>query len=80
MTTVPEVGLLLLLLYLLLPFLQVVLALEAGLLYSSIALPTDYDCWKESQVLHLFCSYSCPYSSSYSSSCSFFRWWTWLPC
>jgi len=35
MTTVPEV----------------VLAKEAGLLYAAIAMPTDYDCWKEGQVV-----------------------------
>ena len=30
---------------------QVVLAKEAGLLYAAIAMPTDYDCWKEGQVV-----------------------------
>lgn len=35
MTTVPEV----------------VLAREAGIAYASIALPTDYDCWKDDQVV-----------------------------
>merc|ERR1719193_1731924 len=35
MTTVPEV----------------VLAKEAGLSYAAIAMPTDYDCWKEGQVV-----------------------------
>merc|ERR1712226_1036254 len=35
MTTVPEV----------------VLAKEAGLSYAAIALPTDWDCWKEGQVV-----------------------------
>lgn len=34
MTTIPEVT----------------LAKEAGLCYASIALPTDYDCWKEEAV------------------------------
>lgn len=28
-----------------------VLAKEAGLLYAAIAMPTDYDCWKEGQVV-----------------------------
>ena len=31
--------------------LQVVLAKEAGLSYAAIAMPTDYDCWKEGQVV-----------------------------
>ena len=30
---------------------QVVLAKEAGLSYAAIAMPTDYDCWKEGQVV-----------------------------
>ena len=30
---------------------QVVLAKEAGLPYAAIAMPTDYDCWKEGQVV-----------------------------
>ena len=29
--------------------LQVVLAAEAGLSYVSVAMVTDYDCWKESE-------------------------------
>jgi len=28
---------------------QVVLAKEAGLCYAAVALPTDYDCWRESE-------------------------------
>lgn len=28
-------------------FLQIVLAKEAGMCYSSIALATDYDCWRD---------------------------------
>ena len=31
--------------------LQIVLAKEAGLSYAAIAMPTDYDCWKEGQVV-----------------------------
>ena len=43
MTTVPEVT----------------LAKELGLCYSSIALPTDYDCWKEEAVCaYIFCPFS----------------------
>jgi len=30
---------------------EVVLAKEAGLSYAAIAMPTDYDCWKEGQVV-----------------------------
>ena len=30
---------------------QVVLAKEAGLSYAAIAMPTDYDCWKEGLVV-----------------------------
>ncbi|XP_055780082.1 S-methyl-5'-thioadenosine phosphorylase-like isoform X2 [Salvelinus fontinalis] len=41
---------------------EVVLAKEAGLCYASIAMATDYDCWKEHEeaVSFLFCGNSLP--------------------
>ena len=32
---------------------QVVLAKEAGLSYAAIAMPTDYDCWKEGHIVNV---------------------------